>query len=111
MLLRGEGPEILLANPQPGEGLRGYHAHNVEMEMVPPGLPHPDPPLMTKSPGANATAVPSLEWKRRWERDYVKWILPMRHAADGAGICDYRTADSQHGKKGKLQDKLRKETG
>ena len=33
------------------------------------------------------------------------------HAADAADICDYWKADSQHGKKGKLQDKLRKEMG
>eukprot|EP00873_Tetraselmis_striata_P019112 jgi/Tetstr1/439376/TSEL_027811.t1 len=33
------------------------------------------------------------------------------HAADAADICENWKADSQHGKKGKLQDKLRKEMG
>eukprot|EP00873_Tetraselmis_striata_P017425 jgi/Tetstr1/437689/TSEL_026345.t1 len=33
------------------------------------------------------------------------------HAADAADICDYWKADSQRGKKGKLQDNLRKEMG
>eukprot|EP00873_Tetraselmis_striata_P024360 jgi/Tetstr1/444624/TSEL_032472.t1 len=60
--------------------------------------------------GAKATAVSSLEWKRCWERD-VEWISALMHAADAADICDYWKADSQHGKKGKLQDKLRKEMG
>mmetsp|Transcript_41986 Transcript_41986/g.75381 ORF Transcript_41986/g.75381 Transcript_41986/m.75381 type:complete len:109 (-) Transcript_41986:172-498(-) len=55
--------------------------------------------------GAKATAISSLEWKRRWERD-VEWI-----SADAADICDYWKADNQHGKKGKLQDKLGKEMG
>eukprot|EP00873_Tetraselmis_striata_P014614 jgi/Tetstr1/434878/TSEL_023875.t1 len=58
---------------------------------------------------AKATAVSSLEWKRPWERD-VEWISALLHGADAADICDYWTAaDSQPGKKGKLQDKLRKQ--
>eukprot|EP00873_Tetraselmis_striata_P033308 jgi/Tetstr1/453572/TSEL_040540.t1 len=51
------------------------------------------------------TRVSSLEWKRRWERD-VEWISALMHAADAADICDYSKADSQPGKKDKLQDKL-----
>jgi hypothetical protein len=41
----------------------------------------------------------------------VEWITALMHAADAADTCDYRKADNQHGKKGKLQDKLRKEMG
>jgi hypothetical protein len=41
----------------------------------------------------------------------VEWISALMHAADAADICDYWKADSQHGKKGNLQDKMRKEMG
>jgi hypothetical protein len=47
--------------------------------------------------GAKATALSSLEWKRRWERE-VEWISALMHAANAADICDYWKADSQHGK-------------
>eukprot|EP00873_Tetraselmis_striata_P010388 jgi/Tetstr1/430652/TSEL_020445.t1 len=46
-------------------------------------------------------------------RPDVEWISALRllHAAYAADICDYWTAENQHGKKGKLQDKLRKDLG
>eukprot|EP00873_Tetraselmis_striata_P024269 jgi/Tetstr1/444533/TSEL_032411.t1 len=44
-------------------------------------------------------------------RPDVEWISALLHAADSTGICEYWTAHCQHGKKGKLQDKLQKEMG